>query len=93
MMSNKIKVIETKTQSILFETSLEEEQKAYEHAAQMEEMGLEVKIVRDTIIESFQNSLGLSQKQLKEHQESVQEELHDHDGQEESCCFKSSTSP
>ncbi len=81
----KIQVIDRETQQILFECKLEESAKAYQFAAEMEQMGLDLKIIHPTLAQTLTNSLGLSHDEEVSYQESMTQELEDHDG---SCCFK-----
>lgn len=84
-MAKKVKVIALDTDEVLFETTLEEMEKAYEYAAQMEEMGISVKLDAPTIADSLSDTLGLSVDDRYRLERSMEEELHDHEG---SCCAK-----
>ena len=81
----KIRVIDIQTEQTLFECDLHESEKAYQFAAEMEEMGLDIKVISPTLGETLSNSLGLSREQQQEYAESMEEEIHSHEG---SCCFK-----
>lgn len=80
----KIQVRDVQTEQVLFECSLSEAEKAYAHAAELEEMGLDVKVVDPTLSETLTSALGLSVEQVRKYEESMIEEMEDHDG---SCCF------
>jgi hypothetical protein len=82
---SKIRVIESQTGQLLFECAVEESDKAYEFAAEMEEMGLEIKVEAPTMSEMLTESLGYSKQQLHSFQESIEEEIEGHEG---SCCFE-----
>lgn len=80
----KIRVRDVQTQQVLFECALTESEKAYQFAAEMEEMGLDIEVVAPTLGQTLSTSLGLSREQQQEYQESLEEEMEHHDG---SCCF------
>jgi hypothetical protein len=80
----KVKVIDQQTEQVLFECSIKDSEKAYKFAAEMEEMGLDVKVISPTLNETLSSSLGLTQEQIQTYNESVEEEMEGHEG---SCCF------
>jgi tRNA A-37 threonylcarbamoyl transferase component Bud32 len=82
---SKIIVRDIHTQQTLFECSVNESEKAYQFAAEMEEMGLDIEVVSPTLSETLSKSLGLSREQLQEYKESMEEEMEQHEG---SCCFE-----
>jgi protein-arginine kinase len=81
----KIQVRDVRTQQILFECALTESEKAYQFAAEMEEMGLDLEVIAPTLGETLSNSLGLTQEQQQEYKNSIEDEMEAHEG---SCCFK-----
>lgn len=81
----KILVRDVVTQQTLFECGVHESEKAYQYAAEMEEMGLDIEVVSPTLSETLSNSLGLSKSEHEAYQKSLDDEIEDHDG---SCCFK-----
>jgi hypothetical protein len=81
----KIQVQDVQTGQILFECSLIESEKAYNFAAEMEEMGLDVKVINPTLAQTLTSSLGLSSQAQAEYERSLDEEIEHHDG---SCCFE-----
>jgi hypothetical protein len=81
----KVTVADTQTGQILFECAPSEQDKAYHYAAQMEEMGLDVKVTSPTLNESLAQSLGLGPEAMQRYQGSLQEEIEHHDG---SCCYE-----
>lgn len=83
----KIQVLDVNTQQVLFETSLEHSEEAGRFAAEMEEIGLDVKIVTPTLAETLTNSLGYSQETMNDYLESMDHELEHHEG---SCCVDDS---
>lgn len=87
MEKSKLKVIVKDIQSdqTLFECSLDESDKAFQFAAEMEELGLEVKVVSPSLTETLSNSLGLTKEQEEAYKTSLEEEMENHEG---SCCFK-----
>lgn len=80
-----IRVIDVGTNQVLMEVPLEEAEKAYAFIAEMEEMGLDLKIENPTLADTLSQSLGLTPQQVAEYKESMDHEIEDHDG---SCCFK-----
>jgi hypothetical protein len=80
----KILVRDVQTQQVLFECAMNESEKAYQFAAEMEEMGLDIEVVSPTLSETLSNSLGLSQEQQEKYKQSLEEEMDSHEG---SCCF------
>lgn len=84
-MTKKVKVIAIETKEVLLEVAIEEIAKAYQFAAQMEEMGIEVKLDAPTLADTLSDSLGLSADNRHKLEISMEEELEDHEG---SCCAK-----
>lgn len=84
-MSNKntIQVIDTQSEQVLFECPISESEKAYEYAAKMDQMGLDIHIKAPSITETLSNSLGVSPEQARQMEDSAHDEIADHDG---SCC-------
>lgn len=84
----KILVRDVQTQQILFECAITESEKAYQFAAEMEEMGLDIEVVSPTLGETLSNSLGLSKEDQETYKQSLEEEMDSHEG---SCCFEESS--
>ena len=84
-MNKKVKVIAAETDEVLFETDIENIENAYEYAAQMDEIGIAVRLVAPTIADTLSTSLGLTVEENEKLQTSIIQELEDHDG---SCCAK-----
>jgi hypothetical protein len=83
---SKILVRDLHGQQTLFECPIQEAEKAWKFAAEMEEMGIEVEVISPTLSETLSTSLGLSAQQLAEYKQSMEEEIEHHDGG--SCCFE-----
>jgi len=81
----KIRVLDLQSGQTLFECSVQDSEKAYQFAAQMEEIGLELKVIIPTLSDTLSQSLGLTREQKLAYKTSLEEEMEDHDG---SCCFK-----
>lgn len=79
----KIQVLDNQTEQVLFECDIDQAEKAYEFAAEMEEMGLDLKVVNPTLADTLSSSLGLSGRALVDYRDSIQEEMEDHDA---GCC-------
>jgi hypothetical protein len=86
---SKIIVRDVQSQLVLFECTLEEAEKAYQYAASMEELGLEVEVISPTLSETLSSSLGLSQQEHQEYKKSLEEEMQSHEG---SCCYEEANS-
>lgn len=80
----KIRVFDRQTGQILFECPLTDSEKAYQFAAQMEEIGLDIGIASPTLADTLSGSLGVSQEQIETYKKSMDEEIESHGG---SCCF------
>lgn len=81
----KILVRDVQTKQVLFECAINESEQAYQFAAEMEEMGLDIEVVSPTLGETLSNSLGLTQEQQQTYKDSLEEEMDSHEG---SCCFE-----
>lgn len=80
----KIQVLDIQTEQVLFECPIEESERAYQFAAEMEELGADVKVTAPTLAETLNESLGLSPEEKRQYQQSMEEEIEHHEG---SCCF------
>ena len=83
----KIRVIDVQTGQCLFECSMVESDKAYHFAAEMEKIGLDIKVQAPTLSQTLSSSLGLSQEAQAAYEESLEEEIEQH---ESSCCLENS---
>lgn len=83
---SKILVRDTQTKQTLFECSLDEAEKAYHFASEMESVGLDLEIISPTLSQTLSASLGLSDQQQEDYQKSLIEEIDHHEG---SCCVES----
>lgn len=87
-MSISVKVINTNTQTILYETSIENLSNAYDFALKMENLGIDVEIQSPAITETLIDSLGANPSQLLQYKESLIEEIAEHPvDNNESCGF------
>lgn len=84
----KIQVIDTQSEQVLFTCSVQESNKAYAYAAEMEAMGLDVKVISPTLADTLSASLGLSPQEQAKYQQSMEDEMDQHEG---SCCFEDSS--
>lgn len=84
-MTKKVKVIAVDTEEVLLEVPIEKLAEAYEYAAKMDQMGIEVKLDAPTVADTLSDTLGLSIDDRHRFESSMDEELRDHDG---SCCAK-----
>lgn len=87
---SKILVRDVQSQQTLFECELAASEKAYEYAAHMEELGIDVEVISPTLSETLTASLGLSPEARDQYQQSLDQELEAHEG---SCCFEDSSTP
>ncbi len=81
----KIRVIDVETQQCLFECPLKDSEKAHAFAAEMDALGLSVKLVQPTLAQTLSHSLGLTTMEIAAYEESMEEEMEHHEG---SCCFE-----
>lgn len=81
--SNEVKILEVHSGEILWQGSMDALSDAYEYAAKLENMGLDVKLEAPTVTQSLIENLGLNAEEKEEFEESLLDEIHDHDG---SCC-------
>ena len=82
---SKIKVIDVQSGQTLFECALNDSEKAYKFAAEMEGMGLDIKVVNPTLAQTLTTSLGLTNTEVAAYEASMEQELEEHEG---SCCFE-----
>lgn len=82
--NSRAKVIDVYTGQVLASFPVQEESKAFAYAAEMEEMGLDVRVETPTLSQTLGESLGLSVEKKHLYEESIAHELDSHDG---SCCF------
>jgi hypothetical protein len=83
----KILVRDVETKQVLFECDLTESEKAWQFAAEMEEIGLDIEVIAPTLSETLSESLGLTRAEKDGYKESIEEEMQAHEG---SCCFTDS---
>lgn len=83
--SNQILLVETQTGETIASFSIQEREKAYQKATQLEQMGLDIEMRSPGAAKSLAIELGADKKQLEDLDQSLQEEMDDHD---DSCCFK-----
>jgi hypothetical protein len=82
---SKIQVVDRETKQVLFECEMTSSEKAYQYAASMEDMGLDVEVISPTLSQTLSSSLGLSREEMTAYEESLEEEMEGHEG---SCCFE-----
>ena len=82
---SKIRVQDVETGQTLFECSLEQSEKAYSFAAEMEKMGLDIVVLNPTLADTLTSSLGLSNEEQARFDQSMDDEIEQHEG---SCCFE-----
>lgn len=81
---SKIIVRDVETKQVLFECAVDESEKAWQFAASMEELGLNIEVLSPTLSDTLSDSLGLTNSEKQEYKESLEEEMEAHEG---SCCF------
>ena len=77
-MSNTVKVIDSISKSVLFETSIENMDAAYSFAQQMEEVGLDIEIKSPGLAETLIRSLGASDGDVDSFKDGLQVEIDEH---------------
>ncbi len=80
---NFIRVIDQEGQE-LFHCHIEERDKAFQFAKQMEELGIEVNIQEPSLIETLGSSLGINSKEAERLKETLIHEIEEHNI---GCCF------
>ena len=78
-MTTKARVIEKLSEQVLCEFNLNQMDKAFAYAKQMEDMGLDVIIDAPDVNKTLAKSLGATEQQWAQYQKSMQEEMDDHD--------------
>ena len=81
--NSKVKVIDVNSEEVLFECGIDVVESAFEYAAQMEKLGIDIRILSPTITETLCDSLGIEHDERDDYENSVMAEIEDHDG---SCC-------
>lgn len=92
-MSNQVRVIDSISGTTLFETSIEKMADAYAFAAQMEEAGLDIEIKAPGLAETLIQSLGATDADMKKYQQSLQDEIDEHDDSDFGCATCAPDSP
>ena len=83
-MSNTVKVIDTISQAVLFETSIENMDSAYSFAMQMEEVGLDIEIKSPGLAETLIRSLGANERDIESYKETLEAEIDEHNENDDS---------
>lgn len=86
-MSSKVKVIENQSQTVLFECDLEDIEKAYQYALEMEGHGIDVSLQAPSLPESLALTLGMNESEIESLKQMLNDEIESH----ESICNDSCT--
>jgi hypothetical protein len=88
-MSNQVRVIDSLSKTILFETTMDKISDAYSYATQMEEMGLDIEVIAPGLAETLIQSLGATSEEIDEYKQRLQDEIDEHDDSDFGCavCF------
>ena len=78
-----VKVIDKLEGQLLYECPVEEQDKAFEYAKQMEELGIEVEINSPSVPESLAQTLGAPEEDLQNLRKEILEEINSHNS---GCC-------
>ncbi|MBC7428813.1 MAG: hypothetical protein H7336_09400 [Bacteriovorax sp.] len=84
-MSNQVRVIDSLSKTVLFETTMDKISDAYSFATQMEEAGLDIEVVAPSLAETLITSLGADEKDIAKFKEGLQEEIDEHDESDFGC--------
>ena len=84
-MSNQVRVIDSISQTTLFETTIDKIADAYSFATQMEEAGLDIEVIAPGLAETLIQSLGASDAEIKEYKQGLQDEIDEHDDSDFGC--------
>ncbi len=82
-----VTILDELSGQILYQTSLDNLDYAYQYAAELEEMGLQIKITAPTLTESLLNSLGANEGEKTTYLRSLEEELDSHEEPPCSSCL------
>lgn len=85
-MSNTVKVIDSISKAVLFETSIENMEAAYSFAQQMEEAGLDIEIKSPGLAETLIRSLGASDGEVDSFKDGLQAEIDEHNDESDYGC-------
>ena len=77
-----VKVIDKLSGEVLFGCSMEDRDKAYEFAAQMEAAGLDIEIISQSLNETLGRSLGMKEDDIELLNQTMEEEIDSHND----CC-------
>ena len=77
-----VKVIDKESGETLFGCSLDEREKAYAFATQMEAVGVDVEIISQSLNETLGRSLGMNNDEIEELNQVMEEEIDSHND----CC-------
>ena len=92
-MSNPVRVIDSISKTVLFETTMEKISDAYSFATQMEEAGLDIEILAPSLAETLITSLGADEDDVSKFNQSLQDELDEHDDSDFGCAVCAPTGP
>lgn len=81
--SAKVKVIDVGSEEVLYTCEIQKLQSAFKFAAEMEELGLDVKVIAPSVTQTLCDSLGIESDERMDYEDSVMKEIDDHEG---SCC-------
>lgn len=84
-MSNQVRVIDSLSKTILFETTMDKISDAYSFATQMEEAGLDIEVIAPGLAETLITSLGADEREINEYKQSLQDEIDEHDDSDLGC--------
>ena len=85
-----VRIIETISKETLFECSVENMERAYQYASELEKLGLSIVIESPHIHHTLAQSLGVGSEEMKAYAEGLEHEIAEHeDGPD--CCTTSST--
>lgn len=82
-MNKNVKVIDLNSKTILFTCPIEEIEKAYLYAKEMEELGLEVCVEAPSITQTLKTAIMMSEDEEDAFDNIIYNEIADHDA---SCC-------
>lgn len=77
-----VKVIDKASGEVLFGCTMEEREKAYAFATEMENVGLDVEIISQSLNETLGRSLGMSEEDIEILNQTMEEEIDSHND----CC-------
>lgn len=83
-----VRVLEAQSEEVLFTCSMEDIEKAYAYALELEALGVDVKIVAPSLPETLGASLGVSEEEKGRLRQELDDEVDSHNSVCSSCTYE-----